>query len=87
MGASKTLFTDTRQLGAYLEAQQELDQYHKRMIDKRRKSMRIRKLFNKAFKYKECPFCKGKGYAGNISQKHAKNSCDECSGTGKWKII
>ena len=50
MAASKTLFNDTRQLGAYLEAQQELDQYHKRMIDKRRKSIRIRKLFNRAFK-------------------------------------
>jgi len=50
MGASKTLFTDARQLGAYLEAQQELDQYHKRMIDKRRKSIRMRKLFNRAFK-------------------------------------
>jgi hypothetical protein len=44
------MFMDLRQLGEYLETKQELDQYHKRMVNKRLKSKKINKLFKEAFR-------------------------------------
>ena len=40
-------------------------------------------LDNRGSNSVDCPYCKGEGYFGNISNRFAKNVCDECDGSGQ----